>query len=54
MWAFAMEHEIISLIAVLSTLWAGERVITALINRNKPVVQCPCHEEEEDENEEEE
>jgi len=49
MWEFATQHEIISLIVVLSTLWAVERTITAIANRHKPSIQCSCHEQEEDE-----
>jgi hypothetical protein len=49
MWEFAMQHEIIAMIVVLSCLWAGERVITAFINRNKPSIQCPCHDDDEEE-----
>lgn len=52
MWQFAMEHEIISLIVVLSSIWAVERMFTAVVNRNKPVVKCPCHEESDEEEEE--
>lgn len=57
MWEFAMAHEVISLIVVLGTVWAVERMVTAFINRNKPSVQCGCEnctddEEEEDEEEE--
>ena len=53
MWAFAIEHEVLTFILALATLWAGERVLTALINRNKPTVQCPYHEPEEGDEEEE-
>ena len=48
-----MAHEVITLILVLATVWAVERMFTALVNRNKPTVQCPCHEEADDEEEEE-
>jgi hypothetical protein len=44
-----------SFIVILSVLWAGERVVTALINRNKPAsVKCDCACCEEDDEEEEE
>lgn len=49
------EFPIGSLIVILSVLWAGERTIRSIVNRNKPVMQCDCSccTEEEDEEEEE-
>jgi hypothetical protein len=41
-----------SFIVILSVLWAGERVVTALINRGKPVpptCECMCCTDEEEE-----
>jgi hypothetical protein len=46
-------------IILLALIWACERVVTALINRNKPVCDCDCcqmmggEEEDEDEDEDE-
>lgn len=41
-----------SFLILLALIWASERVITAFINRNKPVCDCECcqdnHEDEED------
>jgi hypothetical protein len=42
MLAFAMAHEVITLIVVLSLIWAVERAVTAIANRHKPIVECPC------------
>jgi hypothetical protein len=47
MWEFAMAHEVICLIVVLSLIWACERAFTALVNRDKPVCECKCCDEEE-------
>ena len=43
-----------SFIIILAVLWAGERVVTALINRNKPPApecDCDCCDEDEEEDE---
>lgn len=42
MWQFAMAHEFISLIIFLSSLWAVERSIRAIAERNKPACDCLC------------
>lgn len=39
---FILQHEIITLIAFLSLLWALERTVRAFINRHKPQVSCDC------------
>jgi hypothetical protein len=49
MWEFAMAHEVICLIVVLSLIWACERAFTALVNRDKPVCDCKCYDEDEEE-----
>lgn len=44
-----------SFIIILATLWAGERMVTAFINRNKPPppeCDCECCELDEDEEDE--
>jgi len=48
MWEFAMAHEVICLIVVLSLIWACERAFTALVNRDKPVCDCKCCDEDEE------
>lgn len=55
MFEFAMAHEIICLIVVLSLIWASERAFTAFVNRNKPDVDCErdCECDCDDEGEEE-
>jgi hypothetical protein len=48
MWEFAMAHEVICLIVVLSLIWACSRAFTALVNRDKPVCDCKCCDEDEE------
>lgn len=43
-----------SFIVILALIWACERVVTALINRNKPECECECcidHPDDDDEDE---
>lgn len=47
------EFPIGSLIVILSVLWAGERTIKAIANRNKPGCNCQCCAEEVETEEEE-
>lgn len=42
-----------SFIIILSAIWAGERTVKAIINRNKPDCNCQCCTEGETETEEE-
>jgi len=49
MFEFVMAHEIISLIVVLSLIWACERAFTAFVNRHKPVCKCKRCDDDEDE-----
>jgi hypothetical protein len=51
-WQFAMAHEIITMFIVIAIVYTLERMVQATINRHKPIVQCPCYEEDEEENEE--
>lgn len=54
---FIMAHELVTLIIVLGTVWAVERMVVAFINRNK--MECPCNccdhdlDDEEDDDEDE-
>jgi len=48
MWEFAMHHEVICLIVVLSAIAACAQVLTAFANRNNPVCDCSCCDEDED------
>ena len=48
MLAFAMAHEVITLIVILSLIWATERAVTAIANRHKPACDCRCCEENDD------
>lgn len=41
-----------SFVIIISLTWAIERVAVAFVNRNKPVVNCGCCDEEEDGEEE--
>jgi hypothetical protein len=42
MFEFAMAHEVICLIIILSLIWACERAFTAFATRNKPSCDCAC------------
>lgn len=42
MMQWALEHDILTFIIILSILWACERMVTSFLNRNKPVVKCDC------------
>lgn len=49
---FILQHEIITLIIVLSALWATERTIRSIVTRDKPECKCKCRccdEDDEDE-----
>ncbi len=51
------EFPIGSLIVILSALWAGERVVTSFINRNKPPApkcECECCDDGDEDEEEDE
>jgi hypothetical protein len=42
-----------SFIIILSILWACERTVSAIVNRNKPVCDCECcHADSSDDDEE--
>lgn len=43
------ENPLGTFIIILAILWAFERMVTAFINRNKPVCDCDCCEEIEEE-----
>lgn len=39
---WALAHEILTFIIILSVLWAVERMVRTFLNRNKPTVKCDC------------
>ncbi len=45
LFALMRENPLGTFIIILCLLWAFERMVTAFINRNKPVCDCECCEE---------
>lgn len=43
-----------SFIIILASIWAAERVVTALINRKKPECECDCCVNEHDDDDDDE